>query len=151
MRFRFVWIGKTKDKNWRALQEEYFGRLSHFVKCEITEIKDSTGAHDSVEAESKRILENVNQSNFVCLLDVAGRETTSHELANTIEKWQNRGLKEIAFVIGGASGVSREVVEKADYSLSLSRLTLTHEMARVVLIEQLYRAFTIIKGFPYQK
>ena len=145
MRFRFVWIGKTQDRNWRALQEEYFGRLSHFVKYEITEIRE--GASE----ESKRILENVNQSNFVCLLDVRGRQSTSHELAETIEKWQNRGLKEIVFVIGGASGVSREVVERADYSLSLSRLTLTHEMARVVLLEQLYRAFTIIKGFPYQK
>lgn len=151
MKFRFVWIGKTKEKNWRALQEEYLKRLSYFVKFEITEIKDSAATHETVEAESKRILENVNQSNFVCLLDVEGRESSSHELADTIEKWQNRGLKEIAFVIGGSYGVSSEVVEKADYSLSLSRLTLTHEMARVVLIEQLYRAFTIIKGFPYQK
>ena len=150
MRFRFVWIGKTKDKNWRALQEEYLGRLSHFVKYEITEIRESA-AHEGAEIEGKRIVENLNQSNLVCLLDVKGRETTSHELAETIEKWQNRGLKEIAFVIGGAMGVSAEVVEKADYSLSLSRLTLTHEMARVVLIEQLYRGFTIIKGFPYQK
>lgn len=150
MKFRFVWIGKTKEKNWRALQEEYLKRLSFFVKFDITEIKDSL-AHEIVEAESKRILENVNQSNFVCLLDVLGKEISSHELAGTIEKWQNRGLKEIAFVIGGSYGVSSEVVEKADYSLSLSRLTLTHEMARVVLIEQLYRAFTIIKGFPYQK
>ena len=150
MRFRFVWIGKTKDKNWRALQEEYLARLSHFVKYEITEIRDSA-AYEGAEIEGKRILENVNQSNLVCVLDVRGRESSSHELAETIEKWQNRGLKEIAFVIGGADGVSPQVVEKADYSLSLSRLTLTHEMARVVLIEQLYRAFTIIKGFPYQK
>jgi 23S rRNA (pseudouridine1915-N3)-methyltransferase len=150
MRFRFVWIGKTKDKNWRALQEEYCRRLSHFIKFETTEIKDSA-PHEGSEIEGKRILENLNQSTFVCLLDVKGRESSSHELAELIEKWQNRGLKEIAFVIGGAAGVSNEVVEKADYSLSLSRLTLTHDMARVVLIEQLYRAFTIIKGFPYQK
>ena len=150
MRFRFVWIGKTKHKNWRALQDEYLVRLSHFVKFEITEIRDSVGREGS-EIEGKRILENLNQSSLVCLLDVSGRQGSSHELAETIEKWQNRGLKEIAFVIGGATGVSPEVVEKADYSLSLSRLTLTHEMARVVLIEQLYRAFTIIKGFPYQK
>ena len=150
MKFRFVWIGKTKEKNWRALQEEYLKRLSFFVKFEITEIKDSA-AHENSETEGKRILENLNHSSFVCLLDVVGNESSSYELAGTIEKWQNRGLKEIAFVIGGASGVSSEVVEKADYSLSLSRLTLTHEMARVVLIEQLYRAFTIIKGFPYQK
>ena len=146
MKFRFVWVGKTKDKNWRALQEEYLGRLAHFVKFEITEIKDG-----APETESKRILENVNQSPFVCLLDVLGRSVSSPELAREIEKWQNRGLKEVTFIIGGAEGVSSEVVERADISLSLSVLTLTHDMARVVLLEQLYRAFTIIKGYPYQK
>lgn len=146
MKFRFVWIGKTKDKNWQALQEEYLQRLSHFVKFEITELRDGTK-----ETESKRILEKLNQSNFVCLLDVQGRSVSSFELAEKIENWQNRGLKEIAFVIGGAEGVASEVVERADFSLSLSLLTFTHETARVVLAEQLYRAFTIIKGFPYQK
>ncbi len=146
MRFRFVWVGKTKDKNWRALQEEYLQRLSHFVKFEIIELKD-----DTKEDEGKRILEKVNQSSFVCLLDVKGRSISSHDLAGKIENWQNRGFKEIAFVIGGAEGVSSEVVEMADFSLSLSFLTLTHEMARVVMLEQLYRAYTIVKGFPYQK
>ncbi len=146
MKFRFVWVGKTKDANWRALQEEYLQRLSHFVKFEIAEIKDA-----GKETESKRILENVNQSPFVCLLDVKGRSLSSPELAKELEKWQNRGLKEVTFIIGGAEGVASEVVEKADISLSLSFLTFTHDMARVVLLEQLYRAFTIIKGFPYQK
>ena len=146
MKFRFVWVGKTKDKNWRALQEEYLQRLSHFVKFEIIELKD-----DTKEDEGKRILEKVNQSSFVCLLDVKGRSISSHDLAGKIENWQNRGFKEIAFVIGGAEGVASEVVEMADFSLSLSFLTLTHEMARVVMLEQLYRAYTIVKGFPYQK
>ena len=146
MKFRFVWVGKTKDANWRALQEEYCQRLSHFVKFEITEIKDAAR-----EIESKRILENVNQSAFVCLLDVEGRSLSSPDLAKELEKWQNRGLKEVTFIIGGAEGVASEVVETADISLSLSFLTFTHDMARVVLLEQLYRAFTIIKGFPYQK
>ena len=146
MRFRFVWVGKTKDKNWRALQEEYLQRLSHFVKFETIELKD-----DTKENEGKRILEKVNQSSFVCLLDVKGRSISSHELGGKIENWQNRAFKEIAFVIGGAEGVASRVVEKADFSLSLSFLTFTHEMARVVLLEQLYRAYTIIKGFPYQK
>ena len=146
MKFQFIWVGKTKDANWRALQEEYCERLSHFVKFEITEIKDG-----AKETESKRILENVNQSSFVCLLDVKGRSISSPDLAKEIEKWQNRGLKEITFIIGGAEGVASEVVEKANFSLSLSFLTFTHDMARVVLLEQLYRAFTIIKGFPYQK
>lgn len=146
MKFRFLWIGKTKEKNWRALEAEYFGRLSHFVRCEVAELKDSNR-----ETEGKRILENLNQSSFVCLLDVKGRSVSSHDLAKNIENWQNRGLKEVTFIIGGADGVASEVVERADYSLSLSLLTFTHEMARVVLLEQLYRAFTIIKGFPYQK
>ena len=147
MKFKFVWIGKTKDKNWRALQDEYSARLSHFVKFEIAELRDEANK----ETEGKRILENLNQTAFVVLLDVEGRSISSHELAETIEKWQNRGLKEVAFVIGGAEGVASGVVERADFKLSLSVLTLTHEMARVVLLEQLYRAYTIIKGFPYQK
>lgn len=146
MIFRFIWVGKTKDKNWRALQEEYLSRLSHFVRCEITEVKDS-----NKETESKLILEKLNQSAFVCILDVKGRSISSPELAKTIENWQNRGLKEAAFVIGGTEGLASEVVEKADYSLSLSFLTFTHEAARVILLEQLYRAYTIIRGFPYQK
>jgi 23S rRNA (pseudouridine1915-N3)-methyltransferase len=150
VKFHFVWIGKTKDKNWRALQDEYLQRLSHFVKFDVAEIRESA-AFETKETEGKRILENLNQSNFVCLLDVKGNEISSHQLAEKIENWQNRSVKEIAFVICGQDGASREVVEKADYSLSLSSLTLTHEMARVVLIEQLYRAYTIIKGFPYQK
>ena len=150
MKFRFLWVGKTKDKNWLALQDEYLQRLSHFVKCEITELKDASATNQK-EIEGERILENVNQSTFVCLLDVSGRAISSHELAKTVEKWQNRGLKEIVFAIGGASGVSSAVVERADFSLSLSPLTFTHEMARVVLLEQLYRSYTIIKGFPYQK
>jgi 23S rRNA (pseudouridine1915-N3)-methyltransferase len=146
MKFRFLWVGKTKDQNWRSLETEYLGRLSHFVRCEIVEIKDG-----NKETEGKRILDSLNQSTFVCLLDVKGRSVTSHDLAKNVENWQNRALKEITFVIGGAEGVASEVVERADYSLSLSFLTFTHEMARVVMLEQLYRAFTIIKGFPYQK
>ncbi len=150
MHFRFVWIGKTKDKKWRALQEEYLQRLSHFVKFEITEVKDSA-AYETKEIEGKRILGKVHQSSFVCLLDVKGSSISSRKLASEVIKWQNRGLKEIVFIIGGADGISSEVAERSDFSLSLSDLTFTHEMARVLLIEQIYRAYTIIKGFPYQK
>jgi 23S rRNA (pseudouridine1915-N3)-methyltransferase len=150
MRFRFLWIGKTRDKNWLALQNEYLRRLSHFVKTEIVEIRDQP-TRDLKENEGKRILENVNQSSFVCVLDVRGRTLSSPDLAKEIEKWQNQSIKEITFVIGGAEGISKELAERADVMLSLSFLTFTHEMARVVMLEQLYRAFTIIRGFPYQK
>jgi 23S rRNA (pseudouridine1915-N3)-methyltransferase len=150
MKFKFTWVGKTKDEHWRALQEEYLRRLSHFVNCEITEVRDATGPN-SVDIQGNRIVASLNQSTFVTLLDVNGRTFSSPELAAQIEKWQNQGLREVTFVIGGADGVSREVAEKADLALSLSFLTFTHETARVVLLEQLYRAFTIIRGFPYQK
>ena len=150
MRFRFVWIGKTKDKHWLALQADYLQRLSKFVKTEIVELKDAVGPAQ-ISKESERILENLNQNSFVVLLDVKGRGCSSQELAEELEKWQNRGAKEISFVVGGANGVSPAVAERADISLSLSFMTFTHEMARVVLLEQLYRAYTIIKGFPYQK
>lgn len=146
MKIRLVRVGKTKNKHWRALEAEYLKRLSYFAKYEIVEIKD-----DTKENEGKRILEKVNQSSFVCILDVKGRSVSSHDLAKMFVNWQNRGLKEAAFVIGGADGIDSAVVETADDSLSLSFLTFTHEAARVILAEQIYRAYTIIKGFPYQK
>lgn len=150
MKLHFIWVGKTKNEHWRALQEDYLQRLSHFVKYSITEIKDKA-SHETVEIEGERILKKVNQSSFVCLLDVKGRSLGSRKFAKEIEKWQIRGLKEITFIIGGFEGVSSEVVKRADFSLSLSLLTFTHEMARVVLLEQIYRSYSIIKGYPYQK
>lgn len=150
MKFSFVWVGKTRDRNWRALQDDYLKRLSHFVKWEIVEIRDGTG-NSPGETEGNQILEKLNHNAFVCLLDVGGKSVSSDDLATHVEKWQNIGLKEIAFIIGGATGVSPEVAARADFKVSLSLLTFTHEMARVVLIEQLYRAFTIINRFPYHK
>ena len=150
MKFRFVWVGKTKDKNWKALQEEYLERLSHFVRCEITEVRESA-RNETKEIEGKRILDLLNPKNFVCLLESSGKTIGSEDLAAEIGKWQMRGLKEVTFVIGGADGVSRSIREIADFRLSLSFMTFTHDMARVILLEQLYRAFTIIKGFPYQR
>src|SRR5262245_25146836 len=150
MKFRFTVVGKTRDRNYKALQDDYLQRLSHFVNCEIKEVKEAQGTNAS-DMEGNRLLASLNQNTFAVLLDVKGRKLSSYDLAAEIQKWQDRALKEITFVIGGAGGVSSQVAERADVTLSLSFLTFTHEMARVILIEQLYRAFTIIKGFPYQK
>lgn len=150
MKFRFLWVGRTKDKNWLALQDEYLQRLSHFVRVETVEIRDSA-PHEGKEVEGKRILDKLNPSTFVCLLDVSGKPASSQQLAASVETWQNRGIKEVTFVIGGADGVSASVAGRAEFVLSLSFMTFTHEMARVIMLEQLYRAFTIINGFPYQK
>jgi 23S rRNA (pseudouridine1915-N3)-methyltransferase len=150
MKIRFIWIGKTRDAHIRALVDKYFKRLSRFVKFEIAELKESASHEGSLE-EGKRILAALRDDALIILLDVAGREWSSHELAAEIERWQQESRKEIIFIIGGQDGVSEEVIKRARIRWSLSRLTLTHEMARVVLIEQLYRAYTIIHGLPYQK
>ncbi len=153
MIFRLVWVGKTRNEHLRALVEDYLGRLRRFVRCEVTELRES-GARterEGIEDEGKRIIGALHRDAFVVLLDVGGREWSSHELAAEVEKWQNAGTKEVTFVIGGHNGVSSEVARRAQLLWSLSRLTLTHEMARVVLAEQLYRAYTIIQGLPYQK
>ena len=122
-------------------------RLERFVRCEFDILRDAPDK----ETEGKRILEKLNPNSLVCLLDVKGSALSSHDLAKQIERWQMAATREVTFVIGGADGVSREVADRADVKVSLSFLTLTHEMARVVLLEQLYRGYTIIKGFPYQK
>jgi 23S rRNA (pseudouridine1915-N3)-methyltransferase len=153
MRFRFIWVGKTKNEHMRALVDDFVKRLERFVRCEMTVLEPSRAqvAIEGIEDESRRILSALRNDALTILLDVEGREWSSPALAAEVEKWQNAGTKEVAFVIGGHNGVSGEVVERAQLRWSLSRLTLTHEMARVLLVEQLYRAYTIIHGWPYQK
>jgi 23S rRNA (pseudouridine1915-N3)-methyltransferase len=150
MRFRFVWIGKTRDARMRALVDEYLQRLGRFTRFEVTELREGAG-RAGIEEESKRIIGALHSAALTVLLDLEGREWSSPQLAAEVEKWQNGGVKEVAFVIGGPDGVSAQVAARADLRWSLSRLTLTHEMARVLLVEQLYRAYTIIHGLPYQK
>lgn len=155
MRLRLIWVGKTKNEHVRALLTDYLQRLGRFVRCEVMELRESAGADDRVivEEESKRIAGALSRAESVTvLLDVEGRrEWSSQELAAQVERWQLEGKKDVAFVIGGHLGVAPELKAKADVRWSLSRLTLTHEMARVVLVEQLYRAYTILHGLPYQK
>lgn len=154
MRLRLIWVGKTRNEHLRALVEDYLKRLSRFARCEVTELRES-GASDEracIEEEGKRIVGALASDALAVLLDVRGRTVwSSEELAAQIEEWQTRSVKEAAFIVGGHLGVSEEVRRRAQLSWSLSRLTLTHEMARVVLVEQLYRAHTIMRGLPYQK
>jgi 23S rRNA (pseudouridine1915-N3)-methyltransferase len=152
MRFRIIWPGKTKDARLRALIEDYSERLSHFVRCEVTELRelgrvDKTG----IAKETKRISDGLRPGAVTVLLDPEGLEWTSQQLADKVRSWESSGIKEVAFIVGGPNGVAPELVTRADERWSLSPLTLTHEMARVVLLEQLYRAYTIIHGLPYQK
>jgi len=153
MRFRLIWVGRTRSEHLRALLEDYTKRLSRFVRCEVTEIREAAGgeAHICLEDEGKRIMASLASDALAVLLDVEGRQWSSPELATEVERWQGRAVKEVAFVVGGHYGVAPRVRTRADIRWSLSPLTLTHEMARVVLVEQLYRAYTIMRGLPYQK
>jgi len=152
MRLRIIWMGKTRDARLRALIDDYAERLAHFVRCEVTELRepgrtDKTG----IDKETKRISDALRPGSLTVLLDSGGTEWTSQELAAQVRSWEGNGIKEVAFVIGGPNGLAADFKSRADKRWSLSRLTLTHEMARVQLFEQLYRAYTIIHGLPYQK
>jgi len=152
MRICFIWPGKTRDERLRSLIAEYLKRLQRFVRCEVIETRDVTGGdRSSVEKESRRILEAIPAGSLAVMLDVSGREWSSPELAEQLRRWENDSVKEIAIVIGGAEGMTAAVSDRAQQRWCLSRLTLTHEMARVVAVEQLYRAYTINRGLPYQK
>ncbi|MEP7274402.1 MAG: 23S rRNA (pseudouridine(1915)-N(3))-methyltransferase RlmH [Acidobacteriota bacterium] len=153
MRLHFLWIGKTKDRRCAALIADYLERIGHFASSEVTELKDQTGGDEKrlVAAEGSRIVGALERDDFVLLLDEGGTEMTSKELAGLIEMRQLAGVKRMGVVVGGFAGVSDEVRKRAHARLSLSRLTLTHELARVVLLEQIYRAFTLIAGLPYHR
>jgi 23S rRNA (pseudouridine1915-N3)-methyltransferase len=152
MRLRVIWTGKTRDAHLRALIDVYLKRLSHFAKCEVSELRESSGSEKrGIDKDSKRISDGLHEGAIHVLLDPQGVEWTSQELADQLKRWQDRGTKEVGFIVGGPNGVSEELSARVNKRWSLSRLTLTHEIARVVLLEQLYRAYTIIHGLPYQK
>src|SRR4029078_12655381 len=114
-----------------------------FTRCEVIETREGGSDRGSIEKESQRLLEAIPAKSLAILLDVKGREWSSMELAGELQRWENDSVKEVAIVIGGQDGVNSEVADRAQKRWRLSRLTLTHEMARVVAVEQLYRAYTI--------
>lgn len=153
MKLHFVWIGKTKDRHCAALTAEYLDRIKRFAGCEVRELKEYSGSDEKrvIAAEGAKLLDAVAKDDFVVLLDERGSEMSSPELAEFISAKQQAGIKHLAFVIGGFAGVSDEVKRRANFQLALSRMTLTHELARVLLSEQIYRAFTLLAGLPYHK
>ncbi|PWT92542.1 MAG: hypothetical protein C5B55_06170 [Blastocatellia bacterium] len=152
MRLRIIWLGKTRDSRLRDLIADYADRLSHFVRLDITELREA-GRTDKagIDKDLKRISDALPSGATAVVLDPDGVEWTSQQLAAQVQAWENSGIKEVVLIIGGPHGLSSSLIERADKSWSLSRLTLTHEMTRVLLLEQLYRAYTIIHGLPYQK
>lgn len=154
MKLHLVWVGKTKERACAALIDEYLKRLARFASYEISELKDASNSADATrvrQMESVKLLAAVERDDLVVLLDETGQQMSSVEVADFIKAKQQQGCKRAAFLIGGFAGVNEEVKKRAQLKLALSRMTLTHEFARVLLTEQLYRAYTLIAGVPYHK
>jgi 23S rRNA (pseudouridine1915-N3)-methyltransferase len=154
MKFSLILINKSKENYIAKGFIEYESRLKHYTKFDTLilelpkKLKFASQEMQKVE-EGKLLLQNIEKQDFLVLLDDKGKSLTSEQFAGQIQKWQNSGLSNIVFVIGGPFGFSEEVYARANFQFSLSRLTLTHQMVRLFFLEQLYRAQTIIKGEKY--
>lgn len=154
MKIKFICIGKTGKPFLEEGEKEYLNRLKHYVTVERIEIPDLKNAKklsfDQIkEQEGKEILSKIQPGDQLILLDEKGKMFTSLEFSNFIQQKFNSGGKAIAFVVGGAYGFSPEIYAAAVGKISLSTMTFSHQMVRMIFFEQLYRAMTILKGEPY--
>ncbi len=150
MRIRVFWEGKTKDPHLRALIADYTHRIAKFTDIVIEELPETRKSRSAKKASAveTRMLEKMAGSTRV-FLDPQGAEWTSEEFAMWLGDQGVHGTKEIAFVVGAADGFSPTFRQHANVLLSLSRMTMTHDWTRAMLLEQIYRGFTILRGFPY--
>ena len=149
-------LGKTKEQYLCAGIDDFAGRLRRFVPLDLPILKEKKNAAKEDTArqqneEGQILLGSVPSSARIVALAPTGQQLSSEELADLLSRWEDQGVREIAFLIGGPTGLAPELVRKADYVLSLSRMTFTHEMARLLVLEQLYRAFSIKAGTGYHK
>jgi 23S rRNA (pseudouridine1915-N3)-methyltransferase len=159
MKITILCVGKIKEKYFTMAIDEYSKRLSRYCKLEIIEVADEKTIDQAGEAienqikktEGERILKNIKDGAFVIALAINGNNLTSEELADKIEKLGVGGVSHLIFVIGGSLGLSEEVLQKADFKLSFSKMTFPHQLMRVVLLEQIYRAYRINFNEPYHK
>jgi 23S rRNA (pseudouridine1915-N3)-methyltransferase len=154
-----VTVGKLKEKYLKQGIEEYLKRLTSYAKVEIIEVADEKAPEELSELEmeqvkqkeGERILAKTSQDSHVIALAINGKMQSSEELAETLDKLATYGKSKIAFVIGGSLGLSDEVLKRANEHLSFSKMTFPHQLMRLILVEQIYRAFRINRGEPYHK
>ena len=154
MRIRVLWEGKTKDAHLRALQSDLVARIEHFTAVTVEELpplrKPGGRSGPGLSSGERNLLEKIHDASKV-FLDERGREWTSAEFAEWLGQQALRGTRELVFLIGGPEGFSAAFRKEADVLLALSRMTLTHDWARALLLEQIYRGFTILRGYPYPR
>ncbi|MBK5245671.1 MAG: 23S rRNA (pseudouridine(1915)-N(3))-methyltransferase RlmH [Peptostreptococcaceae bacterium] len=146
MNIRVICIGKLKEKYWVDAVGEYSKRLTKYCNLTIEELKE-----DSLFEEGENILKRIKKETFVITLEISGNTLGSEALAEKIETLGMEGKSDITFIIGGSTGLSEEVGRRSDFKLSFSKMTFPHQMMRVILLEQVYRSFKIIKGETYHK
>ncbi|MGX2961950.1 23S rRNA (pseudouridine(1915)-N(3))-methyltransferase RlmH [Peribacillus sp. JNUCC 23] len=159
MNITIITVGKLKEKYLKQGIDEYMKRMSAYAKMEIIELPDEKAPEtlseiemlQIKEKEGQRILAKVNPDAHVIALAIEGKMKTSEELADTLDKLATYGKSKITFIIGGSLGLSKEVMQRADEALSFSKMTFPHQLMRLILVEQVYRAYRINRGEPYHK
>ncbi|MCW6111964.1 23S rRNA (pseudouridine(1915)-N(3))-methyltransferase RlmH [Clostridium sporogenes] len=159
MNISIISVGKIKEKFLKAAIDEYSKRLSKYCKLNIIEVTDEKTPDNASlkeeniikEKEGNLILKHIKDTSFVIALDLKGKSITSEEFSNLIENCRLTGKSTITFVIGGSLGLSEQVLSRANYKLSFSKMTFPHQLFRVMLLEQVYRAFRILCREPYHK
>ncbi|GKX68491.1 23S rRNA (pseudouridine(1915)-N(3))-methyltransferase RlmH [Inconstantimicrobium mannanitabidum] len=159
MNITVITVGKLKEKYLKQAIDEYSKRLSRYCKLEIIELQDEKTPDNASEKEElaikekegQLILNKVKDNMFVVAMDLKGKQLSSEEFSDFIEKQGVMGNSNIAFIIGGSLGLSQAVIKRADYKLCFSNMTFPHQLFRVMLLEQIYRGYRIMKGEPYHK
>ena len=159
MKIKIVTVGKLKEKYLKDGIAEYVKRISRFAKLEMIELTDEKTPDKAselenqkiLETEGERILSKVGERDFVVVLAIEGKTLSSEELSKQLEQVSIKGYSTLTFIIGGSLGLAPIVKNRANLSVSFGRLTLPHQLMRLVLVEQIYRAFTIQQGSPYHK
>jgi len=154
LKITFVAVGSVKKKAVADAAADYLKRIKRYAPAEAAEVRDEGASpkvprEDVMKKEGQRIIAALGESSYTVVLADNGRQMTSHEFSRFIERLMDQGRKNVSFVVGGAYGLHRDVYDRADLVLSLSAMTLPHDLARLVLYEQVYRAFTIMRGEPY--
>ncbi|MBD8038003.1 23S rRNA (pseudouridine(1915)-N(3))-methyltransferase RlmH [Solibacillus sp. A46] len=159
MNITIVSVGKLKEKYLKLGIEEYVKRLGGYAKIDLVEVPDEKAPEQLSEAdmeivkrkEGERILAKINEGTYVIALALDGKMKTSEEMAADLESLMTYGKSKVAFVIGGSLGLHADVLKRADEKLCFGKMTLPHQLMKLVLVEQIYRSFRIIKGEPYHK
>ena len=159
MNIKIICVGKLKEKYLKMAQDEYLKRLGSYAKVEVIEIKDEDIKENfsesevelAKEKEGAGILSKIKDRDFVFTLEIEGKQRSSEEFASEIEDMMVHGNSDVAFVIGGSCGISKDVMARSDRKISFSKMTFPHQIIRINLLEQIYRAFKIIKNEPYHK